>query len=189
MAVGRHRQMLPRMSVTAGDDPHGAVLRGRFVDREPHRDEPSFYSPKVGLLMPGNLKTVRRLFEELCPEQHHIVTEDLGDGADYLRKSTQLINQSAVKVSIKREALFRGKRLMAGRSRWMREDIPQGVSNRPCALGRVELKVREQAIALESLQFQLAQRPRRDAVLGALHVRQCSCCSAGERRGRTIRLS
>jgi hypothetical protein len=74
--------------------------------------------------MPRDLKTVRRLLEELCPEQHHVVTEDLGDGADYLRKSAQLINQTAVKVSVKTELLFRRKGLMAGCGRWKREHIP-----------------------------------------------------------------
>ena len=109
--------MLSRIGVTAGDHPHCAVLRGRFIDREPHRDPP-FHLPKVGLLMPRDLETVRRLLEELGLEQHHVVTKDLCDGADNLRKSAQLINQSAVKVSIKHEPLFRGKHLMAGGSRW-----------------------------------------------------------------------
>jgi hypothetical protein len=36
--------------------------------------------------MPRDLRTVRRLLEELCPEQHHVVTENLFDGADNLRK-------------------------------------------------------------------------------------------------------
>src|SRR5882672_6626120 len=109
MAVGRHRQMLSRMRVTAGDYSHCAVLRARFVDREPHGDEPCLHAPKGGLLMPRDLKTVRRLLKELCPEQHHVVTEDLCDGADYLRKSAQLINQTAVKVSVKHPLLFERK--------------------------------------------------------------------------------
>jgi len=74
--------------------------------------------------MPRDLKTVRRLLEELCPEQHHVVTEDLGDGADYLRQSAQLINQSAIKVSVKHALLFRRNGLMAGSDRWKREHIP-----------------------------------------------------------------
>jgi hypothetical protein len=106
------------MGVTAGDYSHCAVLRGRFVDREPHRDEASLYSPKVGLLMPRDLKTVRRLLEELCPEQHYVVTKDLCDRTDYLRKSAQLINQTAVKVSVKHPLLFQRKPLVAGRGRW-----------------------------------------------------------------------
>jgi hypothetical protein len=73
--------------------------------------------------MPRDLKTVRRLLEELCPEQHHVVTEDLCDGADYLRKSAQLINQTAIKVSVK-HSLFGRKGLMARRGRWKREHIP-----------------------------------------------------------------
>src|SRR2546421_6518754 len=111
------------IGVTACDYPHCAVLRGRFVDGETHRDEPSLYSPRVGLLMPRDLKTVRRLLEELCPEQHHVVSEDLCDGADYLRKSAQLINQTAVKVSVKHPLLFERKTLMARRGRWKRERI------------------------------------------------------------------
>jgi hypothetical protein len=103
------------MVVTAGNHPQCAVLGGGFVDREPHGDEPLLHAPKVGLLMPRDLGTVRRLLEELCPEQHHIVTEDLCDGVDNLRKSAKIINQSAVKVSVKREPLFRGQGLMAGR--------------------------------------------------------------------------
>src|SRR5690349_20044828 len=121
MAVGRHRQMLSCLGVTTGDYPHRAVLRGGLIDREPHRDEPFLDAPKVGLLIPGDLATLRRLLEELCPEQHHVVTEDLGDRADYLRQSAQLINQSAVKVPVKPELLCRRKRLMAGRGRWKRE--------------------------------------------------------------------
>jgi hypothetical protein len=74
--------------------------------------------------MPRDLKTVRRLLEELRPEQHHVVTEDLCDGADYLRKSAQLINQTAIKVAVKHELRSRGKGLMAGRGRWKREHIP-----------------------------------------------------------------
>jgi hypothetical protein len=74
--------------------------------------------------MPRDLKTVRRLLEELSPEQHHVVTEDLCDGADYLRKSAQLINQTAVKVSVKHPLLFGRKGLMARRGRWKREHIP-----------------------------------------------------------------
>jgi hypothetical protein len=74
--------------------------------------------------MPRDLQTVRRLFEELCPKLHHVVTEDLCDGQDYLRQSAQLINQTAVKVSVKPELLFRWKGLMAGRGRWQREHIP-----------------------------------------------------------------
>ena len=93
--------MLSLVGVTAGYHSQCAILRGRFVDRQPHRDPPSRYSPKVGLLMPRDLKTVRRLLEELGPEQHHVVTEDLGDGTDYLRKSAELINQTAIKVSVK----------------------------------------------------------------------------------------
>src|ERR1044072_8672266 len=124
VAVRRDRQMLSRINVTAGDDPHCAVLRGRIVDRPPHSDEPSLDSPEVGLLMPRDLKTVWRLLEELGPEQHHVVPEDLGDGPDYLRKSAQLVNEAAVKVSIKCEPLFRLKRLMAGCGRWVREHIP-----------------------------------------------------------------
>ncbi len=116
--------MLSRMRVTAGDYSHCAVLRDRFVDREPHGDEPSLYSPKVGLLMPRDLKTVRRLLEELSPEQHHVVTQDLCDGADYLRKSAQLVNQAAVKVSVKHGLLFRRNGLMARHGRWTREHIP-----------------------------------------------------------------
>jgi hypothetical protein len=57
---------------------------------------------------------VRRFLEELCPEQHYVITEDLFDGADNLRQSAQIVNQSAVKMPIKREPLFRGKYLMAG---------------------------------------------------------------------------
>jgi len=74
--------------------------------------------------MPRDLKTVRRLLEELRPEQHHVVTEDLGDGADYLGKSAKFKNQSAIKVPVKHAPLFRQKRLMAGRGRWQREHIP-----------------------------------------------------------------
>jgi hypothetical protein len=62
--------------------------------------------------MPRDFKTMRRLLEELCPEQHHIVTENLPDRAEYLRKSAELINEPAVKVSVKCEPLFRLKRLM-----------------------------------------------------------------------------
>ena len=115
--------MLSRMGVTASDYSHCAVLRGRFVDREPHRDEPFLYTPKVGLLVPWDLQTVRRLLEELGPEQHHIVTEYLGKRADYLGQSAQLIHQSAIKVSKKSELLTRRQRLMAGRGRWQREHI------------------------------------------------------------------
>ena len=74
--------------------------------------------------MPRDLKTMRRLLEELCPEQHHVVTEDLRDRAEYLRKSAQLVNEPAVKVPIKCEPLFRLKRLMAGCGRRVREHIP-----------------------------------------------------------------
>ena len=115
--------MLSRMCVTASDYSHCAVLRGRFVDREPHRDEPFLYSPKVRLLVPRDLQAVRRLLEELGPEQHHIVTEDLGERADYLGQSAQLIDQSAIKMSIKSELLTWRQRLMAGRGRWKREHI------------------------------------------------------------------
>jgi hypothetical protein len=74
--------------------------------------------------MPRDLQTVWRLLEELCPEQHHVVAEDLGDGSDYLWQSAQLMNQTAVKVSVKHAPLFQRKGLMAGRPRWQRKHIP-----------------------------------------------------------------
>lgn len=113
--------MFSGMGVTAADYPHCTVLLRRFVDCEPHRHEASLHSPKVRLLMPGNFETVGRLLEELCPEQHHVASKDLGDRADYLRKRAQLVNQPAVKMPIERQPSFRRQGLMAGRRRWKQE--------------------------------------------------------------------
>src|SRR6185369_9855064 len=122
IAVGRHRQMLSLIRVTAGNHAQGAVLGGSFVNREPHRHPASFNPPEVGLLMPRNFEAMRRLLEKLCPEQHHVVTENLSDGMDYLRKGAELINQPPIKVAVKSELLFRRKRLI--RRRWKREHFP-----------------------------------------------------------------
>src|SRR5678816_2704282 len=78
---------------------------------------------------------------------------------------------------------------MAGRGRWEREHILQGGPNRPRLLSRIELKAGEQALTLEALQFEGAQRPRRYAVPVALHCDQCSWWLPGKRRDRTRRLS